>query len=131
MSKKILEELDKILKICEKFPSGAYVNEIKKKLDLSFSTRTLQRRLKRLERQKKIYSKGNGRAKKYYLLESPSFYKKHSKGTILEFSKEALKIKSKITKPIYKRPEVNYHQNFLNKYRPNITFYLSKDIRNR
>ena len=131
MDNRVLEELNKILKILKMFPEGANVEEIRKSLSHGIASRTLQRYLKILVDQKKILSAGKARARKYKLTSQVVTKEKQSKGSVLILSKEAQKIQLKVTKPIQKRARVNYHQKFLESYKPNITFYLSESLRKK
>ncbi|NGX35064.1 MAG: hypothetical protein K1060chlam1_01432 [Candidatus Anoxychlamydiales bacterium] len=129
MTDNILKKLNNILNILKLFPEGANSEEIKKSLDQSVSSRSLQRYLKILLKQKKISSEGKARARKYKL--TVSDITMQSKGSILILSKEAQKIQSKVTKPIQKRVNASYYQKFLESYKSNTTFYLSKFLRNK
>ncbi|HEU64538.1 MAG: hypothetical protein KR126chlam4_00613 [Candidatus Anoxychlamydiales bacterium] len=131
MANRVLEELNKILNILKMFPEGANIEEIRKSLSHALAFRTLQRYLKILVDQKKILSEGKARARKYKLITSDITKEKQSKGSILILSKEAQKIQLRVTKPIQKRASVNYHQKFLDSYKPNTTFYLSKILRKK
>ncbi|NGX48774.1 MAG: hypothetical protein K940chlam5_00364 [Candidatus Anoxychlamydiales bacterium] len=131
MTNKVLEELNKILNILKQFPEGANSEEIKKSLSRSLSSRTLQRYLKILVEQKSLSSEGKARARKYKLTSEVVTKEKQSKGSILILFKEAQKIQLKVTKSIRKRARVNYHQKFLESYKPNTTFYLSESLRKK
>ncbi|NGX36117.1 MAG: hypothetical protein K1000chlam1_00954 [Candidatus Anoxychlamydiales bacterium] len=131
MTYKVLEELNNIMKILELFPEGVNLEEIKKSLSTPLSSRTLQRYLKILLEQKRLSGEGKARARKYRLTTTDIIQGKQSKGSILILSKKAKEIKIKVTRPIQKRAHVNYHQKFLDSYKPNATFYLSQFLRNK
>lgn len=130
-------ELDTILRAVARFPSGASVEEISGTLEITLPRRTLQRRLALLVDQAQLTIVGRGRGSRYRLPpitgEARSVLddlKGEAHGEIyLPVSPQGQAIKQTIRKPIQERQPVGYNHAFLDRYRPNDTFYLSTDMR--
>ncbi|MCB2181070.1 MAG: Fic family protein [Desulfobulbaceae bacterium] len=133
------DELDKIQNVVAGFPEGAGVEEISQALTIRISRRTLQRRLALLVEQKKIIVQGRARASRYrlpVLAEYGHAEQNYQKATGVDevyvpLSNEGMAIREAIRKPIQARHPVGYNRSFLDSYRPNETFYLLPELRQR
>ncbi len=130
-------ELNAIIAIVTKHPSGVQVKTIRNGLEYVLPTRMLQRRLALLIKQKRLIVNGRGRGSRYSLptlTSTESIVLGNEKSDIvaepyIPLSSEAQAIKIAIRKPIQNRKPVGYNRAFLDDYRPNETFYLSVDAR--
>lgn len=120
-----------------RFSSAASIEQIEESLAAPPHRRTLQRWLNDLIVQERVLREGQGRATKY----------RHRKmagasadigakaiatlyaETLIPLSPEAKELESLVRQPLMLRTPVGYHRTFLDSYRPNETYYLSKDIR--
>ena len=126
-------EYDVILKTMLSFPEGASSEELRIALKWPKDyIRTMQRRLSALVQENRLIVEGNSRARRYQLPLQKDDYvpavtttsaKKEELG--IPLSTEAEIIREKILDPIHLRLPVGYHREFLSKYRPNSTYYLS------
>ena len=112
-------------------PDGCRIGEIEKALEdqgLSFNRRTLQRRLARLEKAKRILIVGAGRATRYL----PIVFAKKSIETNNDIflSIDAQKIQNRVSRPLSARKPISYQREFIDSYQPNVTWYLPAAIRN-
>lgn len=133
MAKKIPQiELDDILKIVAQYSTGVSVEEIQSGLAKPVPRRTLQYRIARLVENGRLLPVGSGRARGYKLptdlvLNAPlapdKFY--------IPISIQAEALKQAVRQPIQNRQPVGYHPEFLAQYRPNETFYLSRELREK
>ena len=143
MPKKIPEqELEAIIEIVAAHPDGVQVKTIRDGLDIDLPPRMLQRRLALLVGQNRLIAEGRGRGRRYRLssgnvIVSPAPGKLAIKGHASQvevyppISAEAKTIKESVREPIQHRNPVGYKRAFLDGYRPNETFYLSAEIRQR
>ncbi len=124
MSKKVHQnEIDLILDAIKHFPEGASLEKISNKLRSSLPKRTLQRRLAFLVKNKLVIVEGEARARRY------RFEARQLVNKELTLSSEAKKLQKKILQPIQNRQYVGYNRNFLDNYRPNVTYYLPLSVR--
>lgn len=133
-------DLDSIAKVVGLFPSGAGIEEISSALAGRVPRRTLQRRLALLVEQKRLIKEGQARASRYrclpvitgnaYPKEEPDIFVERQE-VYIPLSPEGEEIKTAIRKPIQVRQPVGYHRTFLDSYRPNSTFYLTVETRQR
>ena len=134
-----LQEFDDLLRIIAARVYGASVKELLANAELRFPKRTLQRRLDQLVSEKRLQAQGQGRARRYIaprqnllpmtpsvVREDPPVYKIGHDW----LSPEALEIRRIIQLPLAQRTPVNYQGSFLDRYRPNKTFYLPESLRN-
>jgi len=142
MAQRIPEaEMDDILKIVEDYPGGASVEEVQSSLAKPVPRRTLQYRLARLVEENKLLAVGMARARRYripsegvvFVASAPSPLGMPS--VVVEFyppiSPQGEALKQAVRKPIQHRQPVGYHLEFLADYRPNETFYLSRESRRK
>lgn len=114
------EELQHIVDIIAKHGTGVQIAEISKQLPIPISQRTLLRRLSALKEAKKIVSKGEKSATRYYPIEADSS---------LKLTREAQSLKKHVNQAIQKRAPVAYNRDFLYDYEPNVTCYLTQKER--
>ena len=143
MPKKIpVEELDAIIKIVAAYSGGVQVAAIREGLEFDLPPRMLQRRLALLVEQKRLIAEGSGKGRYYRLpsgnvVVSPAPGKLEIKGhaaqveVYLPISLEGTDIKQAVREPIQNRHPVGYDRSFLYDYRPNETFYLPMQTRQR
>lgn len=129
------EELSRILRVMDRFPSGASVRALLATPELAFPKRTLQRRLDRLVSEKRLEAVGKGRASHYRLPpeEKPAFMLAEEPARFRVskewLSPEARVLREHLRKPLGDRMPVGYQGRFLDAYQPNKTFHLSTDLR--
>lgn len=142
MPKKIPEqELDAIVAIVMAHPEGVQVGTIREGLVFDLPPRMLQRRLTLLVEQKRLIAEGRGRGRRYRVpveaVVRPHPGKHTIKGraspveTCIPISSEGKAIKQAVRKPVQQRHPVGYNRAFLDDYRPNESFYLPADTRQR
>ncbi|MBA3603210.1 MAG: Fic family protein [Parachlamydiaceae bacterium] len=131
---KIQQEHDAILSNMANFPNGASLEEIRKALKWPVNhVRTLQRRLATLVEEKRLIVEGVSRARRYRLPRDPatastmSMVKKNEFG--IPLSAEAESVRGLVLEPIHLRLPVGYNREFLDRYQPNKTNYLSEVTR--
>lgn len=139
MPKKIpTQELEAIVAIVTAHPDGVRVETIRSGLGFNLPPRMLQRRLALLIGQKRLLAEGRGRGRRYRMPVT-----NHRAGELvadqtvvtaqgeayLPLSAEAEVIKETVRQPIQQRRPVGYQQDFLDNYRPNVTFYLPEQTR--
>jgi len=132
-------ELDAILQVVPRFPKGGSIEQISRVLEVKPPRRTLQRRLALLVQQKRLTVEGRGRGSRYRLPtitgEAHIGVASHVAEAYVEvyvpISPEAEVIKQAVRGPIPHRHPVGYNRAFLEAYRPNVTFYLAAETRQR
>jgi hypothetical protein len=123
-----------ILDVLKAFSNGASLKEIESKIKRGVSKRTLQRRLSKLIERQLISVEGKTKARIYKLVKENLNNeaiegKKISYNEIIKLSAKSIEIQKKIAKPIQLRKYVNYNRKFLDKYKPNISSYLSESVK--
>ena len=140
MPKKIPEqELEAILAIVADQPDGVQVRVIRDGLEFDLPPRMLQRRLALLVEQKRLVAEGRGKGRRYRLPVISGEAHLVSGGAKLEapgevyvqVSPEGEAIKQAVRESIQNRSPVGYNRTFLDGYRPNETFYLPLETRQR
>jgi len=143
MPKKIPEqELEAIAAIVAAHPDGVQVKTIRDGLVFDLPPRMLQRRLALLVEQKRLIVEGRGRGSRYKIPPiGVEFHATTAKLTLKErsaqveiyipISPEGKVIKQAVREPIQYRKPVGYNRAFLDEYRPNDTFYLPAQTRQR
>ena len=134
MPKQIAQnELDVIINIVAKFPDGVPLSKIMESLSISISRRNVQHRLVFLVKNGLLHADGKARARLYRL---PLKAAKDVQGRFeaynthaISLSPEAKEIQAQVIRPIQARTPVGYNIQFLDEYRPNVTYYLSESIR--
>lgn len=131
---------DIVLQAIERFPEGASLEDILQALFPPQPRRSVQRYLALLTTQNLLHISGKARSRRYHLPTTqvePSIVPQiakipplHQQITLISFSPTALSIKTHVRQPIQARQPVGYSREFLDKYRPNETYYLSQGTRN-
>ena len=132
-------ELDSVLQAVARFPAGASIEQIGGALEIKLPRRTLQRRLALLVEEKRLIVEGRGRGSRYRMpvitgeanIVLPALKVEAHGEAYVPISPEAQVIKQAVRAPIQKRGPVGYNRSFLDTYRPNETFYLSAETRQR
>jgi hypothetical protein len=133
-------EPDAVLRAVARFPGGASLEEISGALEIQLPRRTLQRRLASLVEQNRLTITGRGRGSRYRLppgdikLQAATAQYTEEKQTArveihIPVSPEGKDIKQAVRKPLPQRQPVGYNRAILDDYRPNVSFYLSPDVR--
>ena len=128
--------IDVILELMKRFEQGATVEEILQAIVPPLSKRTLQRYLGQLLREGRLSVMGKARSRRYHLptpkseraIPAVSAADKQIE-KLIPLSSTALAIEAYVRQPIQSRKPVGYNREFLDKYRPNETFYLSESTR--
>ncbi len=139
---------DNILRVLESFPEGASLADILETLVPPLAKRSLQRYLASLLKEGRLNISGSTNSRRYHLRKaqdeidasevssadiSPAkdpFLGSSQLEKLIPLSQEALSIQSNVRRPIQARRPVGYNREFLDRYRPNETYYLSESIRN-
>jgi Fic/DOC family len=132
-------ELDAVLSVAAQFPRGGSIEDITGALPITLPRRTLQRRLAWLVAEKRLIAEGRGRASRYRLpVITAELHTTEAADTLVArgevyvpISSEAEVIKRAVREPIQRRRPVGYDRTFLDGYRPNDTFYLPAETRQR
>jgi Fic family protein len=133
------EEIDTVLQAVARVPEGGSLEDISSVMEKALARRTLQRRLALLVEQKRLTIDGRGRGRRYRLPSNkieinailPALSAEGHIETYVPISPESEAIKRSVREPIQNRRPVGYNRAFLDPYRPNDTFYLSTEIRQR
>jgi hypothetical protein len=122
----IVGELDRLQALIARTPDGLRLDQIANQSALPLDRRTLQRRLKALVNSCRIGTSGKGSGTRYRALgapepdgPSPQF------ALFLAISARASKVQAYVRQPVADRKIVGYDRDFLDRYRPNVTNYLS------
>ncbi len=129
MSKKI-PQTDLILDIVSRFPHGASVEEILIGLDPAPTRRTLQHRLSSLVKNGLLTAEGRTKGRRFKLPKTKSSQLLEEKNYI-PLSPTAESIQFQLSRPLQTRRHVSYQREFLDQYRPNTSYYLSKSTRDK
>lgn len=113
-----------VLEIIARSTGPLAIDQIETSLSPSPNRRTLQRWLNELIKQGQLHRHGQGRAITY----GPSQDLGQPEG-LIALSPEAKQIERHVRQPLALRTPVGYSQDFLNRYRPNETHYLSQNTR--
>ena len=116
---------DIVIAVSSLAPGGS-TEKIGKTLKTRLPRRTLQRHLRWLVSQGQLASEGEGRARRYRSLKPPET---GDQGSDLKVSKEGEIIRKAVRAPLQQRSPVGYDRTFLERYKPNKTFYLSDALR--
>jgi hypothetical protein len=148
MTKQVSDKIfDTILQIVKRFPHGASLEDILQVLVPPLSRRSLQGYLAFLTMKNRLNAVGKARSRRYQLPTTESDKTKSiifsqdipsAKNTLLAgkienlipLSSTALSIQADVRQPIQARRPIGYNREFLDKYRPNETYYLSESTRN-
>ena len=131
------KELDAIEAIVDAHPEGISGAAIQDELEFELQPRQFQRRLVELAERKRIIAEGTGRGRIYRPTVRPSGVQAKAKvgkvvvETYPPISEEARSIKEAMEAPEAERQPVGYNRDFLDQYRPNETYYLPEEVRQR
>ena len=139
MPKQIPEaELNAVLEVVGQHPAGASIEDVSKVLEIQLPRRTLQRRLALLVGQKRLTVEGRARGSRYKRspVELAGKIVGGAKATAnltiyIPVSPEGNTVKQAVRAPIQDRHPVGYNRAFLDVYRPNDTYYLPPEMRQR
>lgn len=131
----IAEDLAAVVDFVRQSANGARSGEIAAALK-RMPQRTLQRRLKTLVEKGRLAQEGKGRAARYRLPAEAEKREETAAGqagsreekpeeTVIPLSTESAKIRGYLQKPSAARKAAGYNREFLDGYRPNVSFYLS------
>lgn len=115
-----------ILEAAKRADQGVCLEDIVRTKIPPISRRTAQRYIAYLIKEGHLIASGKGPSRRYFFQTLPS---KENKESLIPLSSQAKLIESSVQQPIQKRLPIGYNRDFLDKYRPNETFYLSKSIR--
>ena len=136
-------EFDCLIEAVGKFPEGASTVEIARAPGINLSRRTLQRRLALLVERERLILEGRGRGSRYRLphpaakrvvpadISTGEVTVRVRESSGIAFSPEGESVRQSVGAPIQARRPVGYDRAFLDRYRPNETFYLSAEARRR
>ncbi|MEO6719234.1 MAG: Fic family protein [Ferruginibacter sp.] len=125
------QEIKVLAEILSVYPEGAGIEEIKGKMGLEMGTRTLQRRLVKLEQRGLITTSGNKRTRLYHLVGAPANTtapeRQEAKTNGLEgHAEDVFRL---VSQSLEKRSRVGYNRDFLDQYIPNKHAYLDDNDR--
>ncbi len=109
-------------------PEGVGIEDLLRSFEQIPAKRTLQRWLNELVKSGEILINGQGRATKYQIKSKVEIQEIKYEIPISHRSKEYIKI---INQSIQKRMPVGYKRSFLDAYRPNVTEYLPKLLKEK
>lgn len=139
MAKQIAEQdLMAIERAVQRYPEGASAQQILHALASPIPLRTLQYRLKHLVAHDRLARRGEGRRARYELpsprseSESPMMaVPPEDEESLIPLSDAGIAIRDYVRQRPEARKPVGYDRDFLDAYRPNVSFYLSEDERAR
>jgi Fic family protein len=113
--------MEKILKIISLASTGIALEELAQQAKWDSSLRTLQRAVAKLVKEGKIKKVGNKKGVKYFPVEVSPL-------SSFTFSSESLAIVENVQRPVSERKKVLYQKEFIERYNPNKTNYLTPAI---
>ena len=137
MATRIIPEkaLSAILAVVPRRPEGMSRAEIAEALTSTVPPRTLQFRLKYLVDAGLLVQQGEGRAAKYVLPETQPRQVHVARNTadesVIPLSSASAAIRGYLRQPFAGRKPAGYNRKFLDSYRPNSSFYLTPEERER
>jgi hypothetical protein len=129
-------QLDAIVEIVNGFSRPVAIEEIATSKDIGgLPRRTLQRRLALLVKSGRLVGISERGGRRYLIPEAKDKLVEEKKPAtyriIIPLSQASEEIHAIITQPLSSRKPVGYQAEFLNSYRPNMTSYLSAEIRQK
>jgi Fic family protein len=124
-------QTDLILEIVGRFPSGASVEEILVGLYPPPSRRTLQYQLASLVKSGRLVAEGRTRGRRFHLPTAIKISRIEQSDPNFPLSTTAKAIHLAVSRPIQDRIYVSYVREFLDRYRPNVTQYLSESLKRK
>jgi len=126
-----LAQVEAITSALQKFgEAGASIEQIKDKLTISISERTLQRRLKEMQGELGLVTAtGGSHARRYHLVKTEAKKeeepKEKEKSPSIPLTAESQDVLTLVSRPNHLRTPVGYQREFLEFYEPNVTSYLT------
>lgn len=129
------DELDAIVNSVAKFPAGVSVSALMEDLRIPITRRQLQHRLAFLTKKGRLHAEGKFRGTLYKLSLNEKennllSFESYGEDALL-LSAKAKEINSQVSQSVQARIPVGYNTEFLDEYRPNVTYYLDESIRQR
>jgi Fic family protein len=106
-------------------PGGMGIDALSKLLSDQISRRSLQRRLSELVATRRLISEKKGRSTRYLLPASAGEVK--TKESPVALSPSGVEVSRQVWRPLAERIPVGYNREFLDKYRPNQSSYLTPE----
>ncbi len=113
-------------------PNGISAPEILRFLGISVPQRTLQYRLKHLVTQKRLVMDGAGRWARYRIMPDAAIdraTREDAEAPDIPLSEAGTAIRDYVSRSPQDRKPVGYDRNFLDRYRPNSSYYLTEQAR--
>jgi hypothetical protein len=112
-------------------PNGVSAPEILRALVTPIPSRTLQYRLKHLVTRNRLIMDGEGRWARYRMPDAPKVAAawEDADEPIIPLSEAGTAIRAYVRQALENRKPVGYDRNFLDRYRPNASFYLTEQDR--
>lgn len=134
-----IQELDQIADLIANYPEGIGMDKLAQVAGGKLPRRTLQRRLATLIEQKRILTKGEGRAIKYRPTLNTGTVNAVLEPLTMQASGEAYvplslkgeEIKAYVRQAVQQRKPISYQIGFLEQYHPNQTAYLPESLRSQ
>jgi hypothetical protein len=121
-------QVDLILEIVDGFPGGASVEQILVGLNPPPPRRTLQYRLAKLVKSGHLVAEGRTKGRRFHLPPSVHVLSAKESEDLFLLSAVARSIHLSVSRPIRERIYTSYSREFLDRYRPNVTQYLSGSL---
>jgi len=128
------DAISEIIAAIGSHPDGASLQDVAKALKTEVPQRTLQYRLRQMVTDGRITKVADGRWTKYQLPDKHSAAgeaEPESETRYIAISKESENPRAYVKQPLAARTPVGYDRRFLDEYRPNETYFLSADDRER
>lgn len=128
------DKLDEIERVVRAHPDGLSAPKIVSALAAPVPSRTLQSRLSRLVRDGRLVRSGTGRWARYKASTPPDAGRPaptEAEDAVIPLSAEASETRRLVRQPEASRRPVGYDRDFLDRYRPNESFYLNAADRTR
>lgn len=135
------DELTAVWDAVGRVSQPAAIGDIARALSIKLSRRTLQRRLAELVEQQRLAVRGDGRGRRYNLrinanvaitgVAAIAEVGVVTAESYVPISADGESIKKLVRRPILQRDPVSYNQEFLDAYRPNYSYYLPGETRQR
>jgi hypothetical protein len=124
-------EFNSLLELIARYPEGIAISGVLALPEISFSKRTLQRRIDGLLASGHLKATGEGRGRCYHVAptEIDKWQTQLAEDAGISLSREAKQIRALVTRPYTQRDPVGYKDALLDEYIPNQTTYLSESLR--
>lgn len=120
-------DLDAIQHIVARNAHGMSSREIAEALRPAVPRRTLQYRLRAMVNEGRLRLVGDGRAARYHLAAAREAASTTADAeAVIPLSTKAKEVRAYVSRPVAARRPVGYNRDFLDSYRPNDSFYLTK-----